>query len=221
MNTNGSVFNYTQYMDWMTSLVAGNKTSGQKQSPALISFTALNLKRMERLNKTMTIENKISGALFGMQGKQIWYVIAEPWCGDCAQNLPVIGKIAELSNGLIDLRIIQRNENPDWMEKYHTNGSLSIPKLIAFNTSGKELFTWGARPKEAQGLLDNWKKNADGKTWDDFEKDLHMWYARNKTKSIQHEFYKLLSASNEINTIYCIHFIPGNNSTYGSKHIGL
>lgn len=210
MKTNGTIFNYTQYMNWIKVLVEENKASGDKQTPALISFTSLNLKRMQRLNKTIEIHNRILDVLVGLKQKQIWYVIAETWCGDCAQNLPIIGKIAEHSNGLIDLRIILRDENNEWMEKYPTNGSKSIPKLISFNTSGKDLFSWGARPEYAQQLLNKWKKNADNISWDDFEKELHLWYAKDKTQTIQNEFYELLSKSNKSNTLGSAYFISNN-----------
>ncbi|MEM9997992.1 MAG: thioredoxin family protein, partial [Bacteroidota bacterium] len=41
----------------------------------------------------------------------------------------------------------------DLIERYHTNGSHSIPKLVAFDGDGTELFTWGPRPAEAQAQV--------------------------------------------------------------------
>lgn len=194
MIAKGAIFNYDQYMNWLTNLVNEGKTSGKNQSEALIQFTALNLKRMERLNKTIELENTIIENIVTIDDKQLWYVIAEVWCGDCAQNLPLIGKIVELSNGAIDLRIIQRDENPTWIEKYHTNGAKAIPKLISFNAKNQELFTWGARPSPAQELLNQWKANPNGKTWNEFETELHTWYARDKTKTQQNEFFEILKS---------------------------
>ena len=78
------------------------------------------------------------------------------------------------------------------MEQYLTNGSKSIPKLIAFNSNAKELFTWGPRPVPAQELLMNWKKNPAGRNWEAFETELHTWYARDKSKTIQEEFVNLI-----------------------------
>jgi len=210
MKVNGAIFNYSQYIDWLSNLVSQGKTSGKNQSAALIQFTALNLKRMERLNKTIEIENSILDSLASIEDKQIWYVVAEVWCGDCAQNLPVIGIIGELSNGLIDLRIIQRDENPEWIEKYHTNGAKAIPKLISFNAFGQELFTWGARPKPAQELLNSWKKYPEGKSWDEFETQLHTWYAKDKTKTQQTEFCEILQSINQINKVGNANFVSNN-----------
>lgn len=210
MKAQGAIFNYNQYMQWLSDMVQRGITSGNKQTPALIEFTRLNHKRMERLNKTIVLEDNLLDIMVSLEGKQIWYVLAEVWCGDCAQILPVIGKISELAQGSIDLRIIQRDENPEWMEKYHTNGSKSVPKLIAFNSFGQELFTWGPRPKEAQTLLINWKNSPNGKTWDDFELELHTWYAKDKTKSIQYELSQLLLSANQDKHITNANFICSN-----------
>ena len=121
-------------------------------------------------------------------------VLTEAWCGDSAQNLPVIAEIAKLNPEKIKLYIVLRDENPELMDKYLTNGARAIPKLIAVNeTLDKETFIWGPRPVPAQQLLLNWKNNPADKTWDDFEKELHGWYAKDKTQTIQSEFLDLLN----------------------------
>ena len=197
MNFLGAVFNFNQFINWMSSLVAQGNSSGNQLTPQLLGFIALNLKRIERLNKTIELNDELLTALVLLQNKQHWVVISEAWCGDSAQTLPVIAKIAELSNGMIDLQIILRDENPELMNKYLTNGSKSIPKLIAFGDRKNELFTWGPRPAAAQEIFWNWKNNPNGKTWDDFEKELHTWYAKDKTKAIQSELLIMLKKSKQ------------------------
>lgn len=198
MTVNGPVLSYREYVDWTGCLVAENRTSGKTQSQALIGFTALNHRRMQRISKTIELDSKVEEMLASLKAKQIWYIIAENWCGDCAQNIPAISNIADHSNSLIEVRIIQRDENPLWMERYHTSGSKSIPKLISFDSLGVELFTWGPRPQEAQMILNSWKQNPEGKSWEEFEKELHTWYSKDRTKSTQNEIFQLLSG-NEIN----------------------
>ena len=63
-------------------------------------------------------------------------VLTEGWCGDAAQVLPVINKIASLSD-FIDLKIILRDEHEELMNKFLTNGSKSIPKLVAIDENKK------------------------------------------------------------------------------------
>lgn len=193
MKVNGRVLSYEEYIDYVTELVRKGQTSGLNQSNSLIEFTALNLKRMERIYKTFAPLTIWDNTQISVIPDQYWYVITEAWCGDSAQTLPVIARIAGMMGGKIQLRIIFRDENPEWMDKYHTNGSRSIPKLVAFDKEGLELFTWGPRPEAAQALLLDWKNNPQGKSWDDFEKDLHTWYAKDKTISTQTELIKLVA----------------------------
>lgn len=195
---NGRSYSYPEFIAWVTQLVAEGKTSGPKQTEMLAHFTALNLKRMERIYKTTEITTHLSSALALLETKQTWVVITEAWCGDSAQILPVVARVAEDAEGLVDLKIIMRDENPQWIEKYHTNGSHSIPKLVAFDDEGKELFTWGPRPLAAQQIFLNWKKNPAGKTWDEFERELHTWYAKDKTISIQNGIYEKLAILFEV-----------------------
>ncbi len=210
MQIKGSIYNYEQYIQYVRVLVETGETSSIKNSESLLGFTTLNLKRMDRLNKTVEIEELLLNKLSALNSKQTWIVITEGWCGDSAQCLPIIAKIAELSVDLIDLQIILRDENPDWMDKYHTNGSKSVPKLISFDILGNELFTWGTRPEAAKQLLKNWKESTDGKSWDDFEKELHTWYAKDKTLTIQKEFYEILSKINETNPVNSLPFFSNN-----------
>lgn len=194
MNNTPSYFSFSDYLQFTKELVAQGKTSGNKQTPALATFTALNLKRMERVYKTFVLTQELETIANSTVGSQVWYVIAETWCGDCAQNIPAVARITESYAGLVEVRIILRDENPDWMEKYTTNGSKSIPKVIAFDSFGRELFTWGPRPSQGQKIVMDWKANAMEKSWDDMEKELHLWYAKDRSESIQNEFILILKS---------------------------
>lgn len=192
MNINAPVFTYSEFYDWMLSLVAAGKTSGNNQTETLADFTALNKGRMKRLNRTLLLQPDLLLKLESLEKPQNWLVITEAWCGDSAQCLPVIGKMASYSDK-IKLSIVLRDENPQLMEVYHTNGSKSIPKLIAFDENKKELFIWGPRPVPAQEILTSWKKEPEGRNWEEFEKELHTWYAKDKTITLQQEFLKLFN----------------------------
>jgi len=187
MKINEPVFNYHEFYEWTKSLVKVGKTSGEDQSEVLADFTALNKRRMRRLNKTINLGSDLLQILESINKPQYWLVITEAWCGDSAQSLPVIGKMAAASEN-IELSVALRDKNLSLIEKYHTNGSKSIPKLVAFNADDEELFSWGPRPVPAQELLNNWKEAPQGRNWEEFEKELHTWYARDKTKTIQQEF---------------------------------
>lgn len=186
------VWNYPDFLDWVDELSSSGKTSGPNQTAALVGYTALNLIRMRRIGKTLRLKEALKNRIEQLDEKQIWLVITEAWCGDSAQNLPVIAQIAEQSRGKIELGILLRDENPGIMDRYLTNGGRSIPKLIAFREDGTEDFQWGPRPESARQMFLEWKADPKGQSWAEFEKDLHTWYARNKSEEIQDEMLRLL-----------------------------
>lgn len=154
------------------------------------NYIKLNYHRTLRILKTYKVNEELCSLIKKISQPQLWLVLTEHWCGDSAQILPYISKIAEC-NQLIDLRILERDKNLDIMDLYLTNGTRSIPKLIAFDVEGNELFTWGPRPKEAQELILNAKK--EGKSKEEFIEQLHLWYAKDGGQSIEKEFYEIIS----------------------------
>jgi hypothetical protein len=193
MKTHGKTYSFEAFLNEIEMIVEADFKMQHPlvKASSLNEFTKLNLTRMKRIYKTLKVENSLQVCIKNITIPQTWYVITEAWCGDSAQSLPAIARLAEL-NGNVDLCIILRDYNPDIMQKFLTNGSASIPKLFALDQLGNELFTWGPRPLEAQTILLNWKANPDGRTWVQFETELHSWYAKDKTQSLQNEFYEIL-----------------------------
>lgn len=150
----------------------------------------LNWYRTQRLDKTFNLSGELSNAVLKIDEPQLWVVITESWCGDSAQVLPIIAKAA-LLNKRISLQIIPRDDNPEIMERYLTNGSRSIPKFIAFNENGEELFQWGPRPKAAADLITELK--ASGISGPELYEKLHLWYGRDRGKTFEKEFTELVS----------------------------
>lgn len=189
---------YAEYRDLIERLVDEGKTTGPNQSDALANFTRLNLKRMERLEKTIGIGGDIQASLRVNSRQQIWLVITEAWCGDAAQNIPIIEKIASESD-IIQTRYILRDENPELIDRFLTNGARSIPKLIALDAESDEiLWTWGARPKAAQDLYLALHEQGHEKSV--IMERLQRWYNEDKGCSIQAEFVALLIGKGGVRT---------------------
>ncbi|HWQ11407.1 MAG TPA: thioredoxin family protein [Roseiflexaceae bacterium] len=73
-------------------------------------------------------------------------VLAEDWCGDVVNNLPVLARLAEAS-GTLDLRIFLRDQNLDLMDQYLNQGvHRSIPTFVFFDEDFRELGHWIERP---------------------------------------------------------------------------
>ena len=82
------------------------------------------------------------------------------------------------------------------MDLYLTNGTKSIPILVALDNEGVELFHWGPRPKEAADLVKNAK--AEGLEHDAFIEKLHLWYGKNRGAALENEIMQLLKNTNQL-----------------------
>ncbi len=73
-------------------------------------------------------------------------VIAEDWCGDVIDNLPILGRIAQES-GKLNLRVFLRDQNPDLMDQYLNRGQFrSIPVFVFFDDAFNEIGRFIERP---------------------------------------------------------------------------
>lgn len=182
-------FNYAEYREYHKSLVKDRKTSGPNQSEAFIGFTKLNDARMRRWDKRYVPQNDL--AYLNPTESEVWLVIVETWCGDAAQIVPVINKLAEqLEN--VELRLVLRDEQPALMDEFLTNGARSVPKLIRLKRKNLEvLATWGARPKAAQPIVDAYKKN-DEITPEMFKETLAKWYVKDNGSSVEEDLALML-----------------------------
>ena len=152
-------------------------------------YRKLNYQRSTRLEKTFVPANETKQVFDKINQTQKWIVITETWCGDSAQNLPVIAKLAQLNDN-IDFKIVLRDSNLEFMDLYLTNGSRAIPKLIIYDENDYELFSWGPRPEDAKNLFT--KLENAGMLKPDINKELHLWYGRNRGKEVELELIQLI-----------------------------
>src|SRR5258708_31581700 len=73
-------------------------------------------------------------------------VLAEDWCGDVIDNLPILGR-SDAESGKLDLRIFLRDQNLDLMDQYLNQGQYrSIPVFVFFDDAFQELGVFTERP---------------------------------------------------------------------------
>ena len=73
--------------------------------------------------------------------------LAEDWCGDVIDNLPILGRIAQES-GKLRLRIFLRDQNADLMDQYLNLGQFqSIPVFAFFDSQWREKGRFIERPQ--------------------------------------------------------------------------
>ena len=182
---------YTSYRKLISDLIASGKSSGPIQSEDLLNYSKLNDRRMTRLDKTIQLSQETLLGLKKIDKPITCLVLTEGWCGDAAQTLPVISKIADESD-LITLKIIFRDEHEELMSHFLTNGGKSIPKLLILNSENKVLNTWGPRPNTATKMVQDYK-NKYGQLDAAFKQQLQVWYNKDKGVNIQEDMLGLLT----------------------------
>ncbi|MEM9325510.1 MAG: thioredoxin family protein [Bacteroidota bacterium] len=191
---------YTEYNNLVERLVEEHKTSGPKQHEDLVYFTKLNAHRVKRLNKTIELTPDIEQLAKAVDSPQTWLVLSESWCGDAAQTLPLIHKVAE-ANALITLRIVFRDEHLPLMDEFLTNGGRSIPKLLILNSELEVQGTWGPRPEQAQALYNSWKNDPNKPPYREFQVEMQKWYLADKGVSTFQEISAVLKAIKRVQTV--------------------
>ena len=181
---------YQNYRSLVNTLVEEGKSTGPNQSEDLLNYSKLNDRRMKRLDKTIKLSENTIVKTLNLKEQQTWLVITEGWCGDAAQNLPVINKIAALNEN-IKLKLVLRDENLELMDNFLTNGGRAIPKLIALDSNNNVLNTWGPRPSVATKMVSDFKEK-NGSLNAQFKQDLQVWYNKDKGKSLQDDFIDIL-----------------------------
>lgn len=184
---------YATYRTLVKGLLVEGKSTGKNQTEELSNYSKLNDKRMDRLDKTLKISEETQTSLNQLNDGFTFLVIAEGWCGDAAQILPVLNKIADASSK-IDLKVVCRDENEPLMEAFLTNGSKSIPKIIIVDKNQNVINSWGPRPSIATKMVLDYKEQ-NGNIDAEFKKDLQIWYNKDKGNSTQKDIVQLLKAS--------------------------
>lgn len=174
---------YDEYLEKVKFQMNEMKAEGDPKN--YVQYYFLGLTRMERWNKTFQLSDEQKDRLNTISSDFKLLSISEGWCGDASQILPIIEKIA--SEKGIEHKIVFRDENPELMSAYLTDGAQSIPIIIGVNQDGSEKFRFGPRPKEGMEFLKKHKENPEAYPSHDFHKDLHQYYTQNKGQDIFNE----------------------------------
>jgi hypothetical protein len=185
-------FTYQQYSDLVRTMANEGKSTGEAPTDAYINYTKLNARRMQRWDKTLTFTEADIASIKSFSNEVNWLVFTESWCGDASPALPVMHKITEI-NPNIALKIILRDEHPELMQRFLTNGAWSIPKLVQLEPqTNRILGTWGPRSTQATQLVEAFKMQ-HGALTAAFRESLQIWYNKDKGQSILGDLLLLLA----------------------------
>ncbi len=181
---------FDAYYSYIQALFKEGKTTGENQSDAMLNYTKLALARTKRGLKTFTLLPELIEAAKKHPSKK-WFLITEAWCGDAGNIIPLIKLLADEIEG-VQLKVMIRDEHPEVMEEYLTNGGKAIPVFVLFDDDFNQLAKWGPRPEPAQKMvIDN--KKTQAKSYQDLSIDLQKWYLQDKTQTLQKELIDLFN----------------------------
>jgi Thioredoxin len=133
-----------------------------------------------------------------LPGRWRLLVLAEDWCGDAVNIVPVVARLAEEA-GNIDLRIIRRDEYPDIMKRHLTAGARSIPIVVLLDEHSRVSGWWGPRP----AALQQWfQREGRALPAGDRYRELRRWYARDRGFAIAGEIADLIRCASAGDATY-------------------
>ncbi len=179
---------YAEYYQKIQNFVSKMTTSGHDVTAERIEITKLNLHRMKRINEAQLESLKYELPItIGVA------ILTEAWCGDSAQNIPWLEHFFNSCYPKMQSYYFFRDDNPELMNQFLTNGSRSIPKCIFYNLSnGQVLDTWGARPEKIKIWLTNFRTQNPEISKHEWEIALHKYYTQNKGAAIMNDLNKII-----------------------------
>lgn len=183
LDSKNKIMDIEAYKNLFEEIVSGTRQQPPYDDASYVNYVKLNHARMHRWEKKGVLTDELVDIIKSIKSKRNWILITEPWCGDAANSVPMIEKMARL-NSNINLEIQLRDSGSE-IDAYLTNGGKAIPKLIVRNNEGEDLFVWGPRPKEAQQLVMEQKDSE--LTKEQKYTNILQWYMKDKAVSIQKE----------------------------------
>ncbi len=147
-----------------------------------------NIGLWEGVFRTTSIPDWALEKVRAYQGELLLLVIAEDWCGDASNVVPVLAKLGDVAPS-IEVRIVDRDDNLELMDRYLTNGTRSIPIAILLDQEFNEIGHWGPRPSELQQWV---MDNKDQIPKEERYPLVRRWYAKDKGESTLRELLELL-----------------------------
>jgi hypothetical protein len=120
-------------------------------------------------------------------------VIAEDWCGDASNLVPIFARLQEASER-VDVRIVKRDDHPELMDRYLTNGSRSIPIVVIANEELQPVGRWGPRPSELQESVIR-ERRAGERPVSEIYRDTRRWYAGDRGETTLREVLEVMATA--------------------------
>jgi hypothetical protein len=107
---------------------------------------------MEELRKGQPLDPHVAAFLGALPRAIHVVVIAEDWCGDVVRHVPVLERMADGAPKL-ETRYFSREQAPEIVARFLTNGGEAIPKFVFLNDRFVECGNWGPMPEPCRELI--------------------------------------------------------------------
>lgn len=98
-------------------------------------------------------------------------VLAEPWCGHCMLDIPILFHLTKEVE--MPTKLLLRDENLALMDQYLTNGrSRTIPIFIFIDKDGNEVAKWGPIADLTRTYVDQFKQTLPPEDAEDYQDKL-------------------------------------------------
>lgn len=91
--------------------------------------------RWENFLNSVSLTDLQNGLISSFVRKMNVLVLAGTWCGDCVNQCPIFFRFAQASP-LIDVRFLDRDDNPEVAAALHTCGGARVPALVFLSEDG-------------------------------------------------------------------------------------
>lgn len=118
-------------------------------------------------------------------------VLADDWCGDAVNTLPLATRLLE-AGGTAEVRIVPRDGFPELMDQHLTGGSRSIPVFILLGLDGTVRGSWGPRPRDLQSRFEADLRSLPS---DERYREIRRWYARDRGASTVREIVEMVESA--------------------------
>ena len=155
---------------------------------SMLASVVKNAELWDAVWRRATVPQVFVDRLTSLGGAWHLLVLSADWCGDAVNTVPVLARLAELTPNA-DLRVVERDANPDLMNAHLTDASRSIPVVIALDEHFREHGWWGPRPAELQAFV-----LGAGRQLEKAERyrQVRTWYARDRGLTTLEEVVAML-----------------------------
>ncbi len=113
-----------------------------------IASCTKNIGRMKDVYSRLSIPQETAG-FFRSKGPFTIMCIAEDWCPDCVQNVPLLIRLSE-ALPMTRVRLFFRDRNKELMDHYKTSGKRIVPTVIFLDRDLNEVGRWAGPSRKAK-----------------------------------------------------------------------